>query len=831
MKKLSRKTLTLLTASVLACNCMLCYSFSTSAAGAQKYEFEDGTPVGATIQENGTERWQEGASGDKFVFLENGGETATVNVSVESTGMYNVTIRYAAPFGDKLHNLLVNGVDQGQFSCSETAANEWADVSCGTVKLNAGENEITVKSSWGWTDIDYLTIEEASLPDISASQTTCCDPSATSQAQSLMSYMASVYGEHIISGQQEIYKYGPHDFPYEFDYIKDTTGKLPAIRGFDYLNCNPLYGSEDGTTNRIIEWVNNNPYDSSKQGIATASWHITVPKNFSSYTLGDSVAWADATYVPKETDFDTSKAIVEGTKEYEYYMLCLKNLAAELQKLQDANVPLIFRPLHEAEGGGGETGSWFWWGKSGSKVYKELWKLTYKTLTEEYGLHNLIWEWNSYAYETSADWYPGDEYVDLIAYDKYNCTDWSSGSAVLNHNDSAISSTFYSIMQKYDSKKMVAMSENDSIPTVGNLTAEKAGWLYFCPWYDGGSDSTNFLTNELFNKKDDLIEMYQSDYCITLDELPDDLYSNGGTITTKPTTTSDGSETTTTTKTTTTTSQTTEGIHAKITEDSGNYNISFAPKSMGKTVYLVFEANSNVAFANGCLGVSATVDGTDYWVSYKWEISKSGTISVDLDKDVYNITYNNGKDTVTDEDLIAKIVEVVKKQTDGMVQIWWANDGPGESIATSNVVLTDAYLPESKEEVTTEETTEATTTTTLEETTTSVEVTTTTSESGETTTTAVETSDTSKESETTTETTTSEVVVNPTDVFYGDVNLDGSVDLADAVLLNKAVAGTVELNATAKANADCDSNGTVTADDSMTLLKFLVHLINELPAK
>ena len=36
---------------------------------------------------------------------------------------------------------------------------------------------------------------------------------------------------------------------------------------------------------------------------------------------------------------------------------------------------------------------------------------------------------------------------------------------------------------------------------------------------------------------------------------------------------------------------------------------------------------------------------------------------------------------------------------------------------------------------------------------------------------------------------------------------------------------------TAKANADCDSNGTVTADDSMTLLKFLVHLINELPVK
>ena len=100
---------------------------------------------------------------------------------------------------------------------------------------------------------------------------------------------------------------------------------------------------------------------------------------------------------------------------------------------------------------------------------------------------------------------------------------------------------------------MVAMSENDSIPTLENMTSEKAGWLYFCPWYDGGSPDTNFLTNELFNKKEDLIEMYQSDYCITLDELPDDLYTNGQPIVTKPTTTQDPSKTTTTKPTTTTT--------------------------------------------------------------------------------------------------------------------------------------------------------------------------------------------------------------------------------------------------------------------------------------
>ena len=65
--------------------------------------------------------------------------------------------------------------------------------------------------------------------------------------------------------------------------------------------------------------------------------------------------------------------------------------------------------------------------------------------------------------------------------------------------------------------------------------------------------------------------------------------------------------------------------------------------------------------------------------------------------------------------------------------------------------------------------------------------------------------------------------------FYGDVNLDGQVDLADAVLLNKAVAGTVVLNEQAAKNADCNSDGVRDANDSMVLLMFLVHLVNDLP--
>ncbi len=489
-------------------------SSMASADSTTKYEFEDGTYTDSVSPDSSSERWMEGASNDAFVFIENGGEVASVNVTVEKTGMYDVYLCYAAPYGSKIHNLIVNGVDQGQISCAEEA---WTEVNLGSVKLNEGENEIAIKSSWGWTNLDYIRIEESVLPELKGFDTTPCDPEATDSAKRLMAYLGDVYGNNILSGQQEIYMYGPHDFEYEFDYIKNLTGELPAIRAFDYLNeCNILYGSEDGTTDRMIDWVKN------KGGIITASWHITVPKEFESYEHGvTKVDWSAATYDPKLTDFDTAKVLEEGSKENIYYMDCLADLAESIKKLQDEDIPIIFRPLHEAEGGGGETGSWFWWGKSGSAVYKDLWKLTYNTLVKDYGLHNIIWEWNSYNYATSTDWYPGDEYVDLIAYDKYNCTDWSTGSPVLVHNDSAISSTFYGIVEKYNGKKMVAMSENDSVPTLENLTAEKAGWLYFCPWYDGGQDNTNFLSNPIFNKAEDLTELYQSDYCITLDELPD----------------------------------------------------------------------------------------------------------------------------------------------------------------------------------------------------------------------------------------------------------------------------------------------------------------------
>lgn len=65
--------------------------------------------------------------------------------------------------------------------------------------------------------------------------------------------------------------------------------------------------------------------------------------------------------------------------------------------------------------------------------------------------------------------------------------------------------------------------------------------------------------------------------------------------------------------------------------------------------------------------------------------------------------------------------------------------------------------------------------------------------------------------------------------LYGDVNLDGAVDIADAVLLNKAIAGAVMLNDQSRLNSDCHADDTLETNDSIALLQFLVHTINTLP--
>ena len=447
-------------------------------------------------------------SGKGFVYLTS--TPFSFNLTVPEDGMYqfNARIGQILSKDGRLQTISINGVD---YSYTVPYYEEWTDFDFGMHRLKKGSNKITFKPIYGFAVFDTITVTEATFPDFSSVPTKLSDPKATKEAQALQDYLGSVYGKKIISGQQEIYGGGNDgNMELEFEFLHDLTGKYPAIRGFDFMNYNPLYGWDDQTTERVIEWVNK------RGGIATASWHINVPKDFENYKVGDKVDWQQCTYATSST-FKTENAIVEGTKENEYWNEAIRMLAEQLKRLQDANVPLIFRPLHEAEGNSNTDGSgaWFWWGKAGAKTYVQIWKYLYEKLTKEYELHNLIWEQNLYAWSpNSIQWYSGDDCVDLVGYDKYNVVYNRHDGKTSGPNLDAETPIFYTLVNFVKNKKMISLAENDSIPSVDNLVVEHAAWLYFCPWYG------EFIMDEKNNAKSDLKELYNNEYCITLEDLP-----------------------------------------------------------------------------------------------------------------------------------------------------------------------------------------------------------------------------------------------------------------------------------------------------------------------
>lgn len=523
IKKISRTVLSAaLAATVLAAGT----SFSPlapeknaadAASGVLKYEFEDGSTSGGKIH---TEGWKgntqedgsgedmdlTGFSGTGFSYLDQKGTTVSVDVDVPEAGLYELNVCYCEPYdtNKKVQYLQVNGVNQGELTFVHNL--EFEETSGGVVNLKKGKNTIELKAYWGYTFFDYLTLAPASesLTNLTPTRQ-LSNPKASDSAKRLYSYLCDQYGKHIISGQQEYC--GDHNYNLwadpdtfikdneaEFEYILEQTGKQPAIRGIDLLAYRANTNWTDHAPERAIEWVNK------YKGIATMTWHWNVP---STEDGGDDVAfYVESTGNTPFTTFSITKALEEGTWENKQLLADIEAIAAELKKLKDADVPVLWRPLHEAEGG------WFWWGAEGAEPCKKLYRLLYDKLTNEYGLDNLIWVWTGYTSPASANWYPGDDVVDIIGYDKYNAVDGQP-------NLSSISSTFYSLVQSTKGQKMVAMSENDSIPSLENLVNDKAAWLYFCPWY------MNYLTSEQNNPVENLVEIYQSDYCITLDELPD----------------------------------------------------------------------------------------------------------------------------------------------------------------------------------------------------------------------------------------------------------------------------------------------------------------------
>ena len=187
---------------------------------------------------------------------------------------------------------------------------------------------------------------------------------------------------------------------------------------------------------------------------------------------------ADIQYVihPDQTTFMPSNCLVEGTWENKIWNDDLAKVAGYLKTMQEMGIAVIWRPFHEAKGNydvyQAGTGAWFWWGKEGPEVCKQLWIAMYDYMKAQ-GVNNLIWVWTDIPTSFDPKWYPGDQYVDMVGADIYNQTDAA-----------AIASTMQQLQYLYPNK-MVTLSECGGVADAGAQFEAGATWSWFMPWYEG----------------------------------------------------------------------------------------------------------------------------------------------------------------------------------------------------------------------------------------------------------------------------------------------------------------------------------------------------------
>ncbi len=280
------------------------------------------------------------------------------------------------------------------------------------------------------------------------------DPEANEATRELYRYLREeVWGKKVLSGCQAEWNYNINDA----ERIKQACGKYPAVNVFDFQHFDQ-------------SWINYRSDIAKKWhqagGIVAFMWHIHMPTN----AFAEQKDGWDAFYISgdKPCYILPSQCTTEGTLENGIFRRKLQGVANLLLYYQNQGIPILWRPLHEA------SGRWFWWGAEDAAAYKKLYVYMFDFFHDA-GVHNLLWMWTS---EIGDDeWYPGDEYVDIVARDGYP-----------SNNSTHISqSSDFEKLRKAHPNKMTAMPECNSVPSWENMQKDHALWLMVAPWCGGGA--------------------------------------------------------------------------------------------------------------------------------------------------------------------------------------------------------------------------------------------------------------------------------------------------------------------------------------------------------
>jgi len=300
---------------------------------------------------------------------------------------------------------------------------------------------------------------------------------ASLAARMLMQDLVADYGRITWSGQQE---------SNEVASVLSASGRKPLMVACDLIDYSPsriAFGANPGN------YVENYVALEKAGHVHSVMWHWNAPTNLIN-TAGHE--WWRGFYTDSTT-FDVAAAL-GNTNSAEYALLLrdMDAIAIQLKKFSSNNIPVLWRPLHEAEG------AWFWWGAKGPGPFKQLWRLLYNRLTIHHSLNNLIWVFTTTSTLDPA-WYPGDDVVDIVGNDSYP-TDTGD----------PLSGTWETLLAQFNGNKLITLAEFGGVPDIEKMQRFGVWWSWFAPWV--GSYGPSGMPAGM------VARIYQSPAVFTLDE-------------------------------------------------------------------------------------------------------------------------------------------------------------------------------------------------------------------------------------------------------------------------------------------------------------------------
>ena len=295
---------------------------------------------------------------------------------------------------------------------------------------------------------------------------------ATEGAQKLYNFLATNYGVKTVSGMMtgDVTSSTLKELP-DVTAFYEKTGKYPALVGFDFLFATGVKASDDwyqSYTQMALEaakdlW--------NQGGIPAFTWHWKDPSDQidAFYTKsGNDKEYTEFDFTQGFTDPSCTANCTWNTSSETYQQLVsdIDEIADMFLGLQEAGVAAIFRPLHEA------SGKWFWWGTKGGAAFQALYNLVYDEMVSVKGVNNLVWVWNP-EYSNDIGWNPGASKYDVISLDIYEAWDYST----------KYTKAYSELLTNFGSDKILAVSENGSIPDISVMKSNNIAWSWWMPWY------------------------------------------------------------------------------------------------------------------------------------------------------------------------------------------------------------------------------------------------------------------------------------------------------------------------------------------------------------